>query len=176
MAVDLRGQFEEPYPFWNASVGAPTERLRADLELLPTLAEQGWCDAAKDISMAGVLGTALMLLECSGVGARIDLNAIPRPQALDGREEFERWLLAFPSFGFLLSVREANVDEVIARFNARSLACAVIGTIDGSRRAIVEQGSDSAVLWDFHNLAFIGANPHDSRTHNDRASRNMQQR
>ena len=29
------------------------------------LAESGLCDAAKDISMAGALGTALMLLECS---------------------------------------------------------------------------------------------------------------
>jgi uncharacterized protein len=157
MAVDLRGQFEDPYPFWNASVGAPAERLRADLELLPTLAEQGWCDAAKDISMAGVLGTALMLLECSGVGARIDLDAIPRPQGTDEHVDFERWLLAFPSFGFLLSVREANVDEVIGRFRARSLACAVIGTIDGTRTAIVEGGGSRAVLWDFDDSAFIGA-------------------
>ncbi|MBW9140015.1 hypothetical protein JNB70_25225, partial [Rhizobium pusense] len=60
MAVDLRGRFEDPYPFWNASVGAPAQRLRDDLELLPQLAEGGLCDAAKDISMAGVLGTALM--------------------------------------------------------------------------------------------------------------------
>jgi AIR synthase-related protein len=60
MAVDLRGRFEEPYPFWNASVGAPAARLRDDLELLPRLAESGLCDAAKDISMAGTLGTALM--------------------------------------------------------------------------------------------------------------------
>ena len=73
MAVDLRGAFEDPYPFWNASVGAPSARLRADLELLPMLAESGLCDAAKDISMAGALGTALMLLECSRVGASIDL-------------------------------------------------------------------------------------------------------
>src|SRR6202051_1610324 len=79
MAVDLRGAFEEPYPFWNASVGAPAARLRADLELLPMLAESGLCDAAKDISMAGALGTALMLLECSKVGARIDLSRVPSP-------------------------------------------------------------------------------------------------
>ena len=57
------------------------ERLRGDLELLPQLAEDGLCDAAKDISMAGTLGTALMLLECSQVGARIDLDAHSAPQA-----------------------------------------------------------------------------------------------
>jgi uncharacterized protein len=156
MAVDLRGKFEDPYPFWNASVGAPADRLRADLDLLPKLAEEGWCDAAKDISMGGALGTTLMLLECSEVGARINLDAIPRPEHIESDRDFERWLLAFPSFGFLLAVREACVDEVVARFAARSLACAVIGTVDESRQAIVESRGERALLWDFEDAAFIG--------------------
>lgn len=153
MAVDLRGRFEEPYPFWNASVGAPPQRLRDDLELLPLLAESGLCDAAKDISMAGVLGTLLMLLECSGVGARIDLDALPRPDGVD----FERWLSAFPSFGFVLSVRDEHVDEVIARFVERGLACAAVGKVDASREVVVTQRGESALLWSFHDSAFIGA-------------------
>jgi len=41
VAVDLRGQWQDPYPFWNASTEAPAERLRADLDLLPRLAEAG---------------------------------------------------------------------------------------------------------------------------------------
>jgi uncharacterized protein len=153
MAVDLRGRFEDPYPFWNASVGAPAGRLRGDLELLPQLAECGLCDAAKDISMAGVLGTSLMLLECSGVGARIDLDAMPRPDGVD----FERWLGAFPSYGFLLSVREEHCAEVLARFRERGLACAAIGDIDASREAVVTQQGESALLWSFRDSAFIGA-------------------
>ena len=75
MAVDLRGQWEGEQPFWNASTHAPAPRLRGDLALLPEVAEAGLCGAAKDISMAGVLGTALMLAECSRVGLRIDLCA-----------------------------------------------------------------------------------------------------
>ena len=153
MAVDLRGRFEDPYPFWNASVGAPAQRLRDDLELLPQLAENGLCDAAKDISMAGVLGTSLMLLECSGVGARIDLDAIPRPEHVG----FERWLSAFPSYGFVLSVRDEHVDEVLARFTQRGLACATIGAVDASREVVLTQHADSALLWSFKDSAFIGA-------------------
>jgi uncharacterized protein len=153
MAIDLRGRFEDPYPFWNASVGAPAERLRGDLELLPMFAESGLCDAAKDISMAGVLGTSLMLLECSGVGARIDLDAIPRPDNVD----FERWLSAFPSFGFVLSVREPQVDAVLARFRQRGLACAAIGAVDASREVVVTQSDAGALLWNFAEGPFIGA-------------------
>jgi AIR synthase-related protein len=153
MAVDLRGRFEDPYPFWNASVGAPAERLRGDLELLPMLAESGLCDAAKDISMAGVLGTSLMLLECSGVGARIDLDAIPCPDDVD----FERWLSAFPSFGFVLSVRAPQVDTVLARFRERGLACAAIGVVDASREVVVTQCNATASLWNLVDGPFIGA-------------------
>ncbi|RAS39317.1 sll0787 family AIR synthase-like protein [Paraburkholderia bryophila] len=153
MAVDLRGRFEEPYPFWNASVDAPSERLRADLDLLPRLAESGLCDAAKDISMAGTLGTALMLLECSQVGARIDLERIPKPEGV----ALSRWVTAFPSFGYLLSVRAHQVDAVRALFDARSLACAVIGSVDATRQVIVHQQDDAAILWDFEREPFIMA-------------------
>ena len=93
MAVDLRGRFEEPYPYWNATTGVPGARLRADLELLPALAEDGLCAAAKDISMAGAVGTALMLMECSGVGGTIDLDALPIPPGVP----LPRWLSAFPA-------------------------------------------------------------------------------
>ena len=153
MAVDLRGRFEEPYPFWNASVDAPPERLRADLELLPLLAESGLCDAAKDISMAGTLGTALMLLECSEVGARVDLERIPKPDGV----ALERWVTAFPSFGYLLSVREDHVVAVQAQFESRSLACAVIGSVDTTQQVVLHQQNDAAMLWDFEREPFIVA-------------------
>ncbi|NUA29722.1 sll0787 family AIR synthase-like protein [Cupriavidus basilensis] len=151
MAVDLRGAFAEPYPYWNASTEAPPARLRADLELLPALAEDGLCAAAKDISMAGTLGTALMLLECSGVGARIDLGRIPAPLGVPT----ERWLTAFPSYGFLLAVREQDVARVSERFRARDIACAEIGVIDDSRQVSVSGAGETALLWDFARDAFI---------------------
>jgi uncharacterized protein len=151
MAVDLRGAFEEPYPFWNASVGTPAARLRADLELLPMLAESGLCDAAKDISMAGALGTALMLLECSGAGASIDLSRLPSPPGVDRL----RWLTAFPSFGFVMSVRDEHAAQVEQMFIERELACAVIGTVDASRKVVLHDGDDSAELWNFDDDTFI---------------------
>ncbi|WP_420992012.1 sll0787 family AIR synthase-like protein [Cupriavidus sp. 30B13] len=158
MAVDLRGAFVEPYPYWNASTEAPAGRLRGDLDILPALAEDGLCGAAKDISMAGTLGTALMLLECSGVGAGIDLARIPVPPGVD----LQRWLTAFPSYGFLLAVDEQHVPAVGARFGARGIACADIGAIDATRTVRVERDGEQAVLWDFASDAFIvprGAQP-----------------
>ncbi len=166
-AVDLRGAYQEPYPFWNASTAAPAERLRADLELLPELAESGRCDAAKDISMAGVLGTALMLLECSGVGAELSLDALPRPAGLrdDDAAGWLRWLCAFPSFGFVLSVRPEHAVAVQAEFAARELACAPLGRVTAASHVGLSWRDESARFWDFAERPFITASPRPEATH-----------
>ena len=152
MAIDLRGGYEEPHPYWNASTQAPAERLRTDLEVLPGLAEDGLCDAAKDISMAGAIGTTLMLLECSQVGAVIDIDAIPRP---DGHTPLLRWLQAFPSYGFVLSVRPEQVAAVQQRFAARGIANAVVGTVTHDPQVRLCKGKETSLLWDVSTQALI---------------------
>lgn len=153
MAIDLRGAYQEPHPYWNASTSAPAERLRADLELLPALAEEGMCDAAKDISMAGAVGTALMLLECSQVGATLYLDAIPRPPGVP----MLRWLQSFPSYGFVLSVRPELAAAVSARFRARGLACQEVGEVTVSPRVVLRSEGEESLLWDLSEQTFIGA-------------------
>ncbi|WP_039790016.1 sll0787 family AIR synthase-like protein [Herbaspirillum huttiense] len=156
-AIDLRGRFQEPYAYWNASTGAGAERLRADLEVLPALAEAGLARAAKDISMAGVIGTALMLLECSAKGACIDLEAIPRPPEADA--DLLRWLSAFPSYGFLLSVADDDLPEVLARFTRRGIAAAAIGRIDDSRQLRLARQGQQWPFWNLDQEALIGCGP-----------------
>jgi AIR synthase-related protein len=151
MAIDLRGGYEEPHPYWNASTSSPAERLRADLEILPRLAEDGLCQAAKDISMAGAIGTALMLLECSAVGAHITIDDIPRPAGVP----VLRWLQSFPSFGFVLSVDQQYVDEVSVRFDARGIACADIGAVTAAPQVWLESGAERSLLWDVAQEPFI---------------------
>jgi selenophosphate synthetase-related protein len=53
--------------------------------------------AAKDVSMAGIVGTAGMMAEASGTGAELDVSAIPRPTGA----EMGSWLTCFPGFGML---------------------------------------------------------------------------
>lgn len=153
LAVDLRGAFEEPYPYWNASTRAPAERLRGDIEILPRLAEDSLCNAGKDVSMAGAIGSALMLLECSGVGAQIDLDSIPRPDGVP----LLRWLLSFPSFGYVLSVRPQQRLRVLERFAARGIAAARIGRVTAAPEVWLTQRGERALLWNVKDQPFIRA-------------------
>jgi AIR synthase-related protein len=151
-AVDLRGRMRDPAPYWDASTGAPAARLRGDMEILPAIAEAGLCRAAKDISMAGIAGTVLMLLEASRLGGFIDLAAIPRPAEIP----LERWLLAFPSFGYLLSTDPQDSDEVIARFTDRGIAAGVIGGTDASRTVTLRAGEAETIFWRFEQKGLTG--------------------
>ena len=140
VAVDLRGSWRNEKPFWNASTGVPPERLRADLELLPLIAEMGWCRAGKDISNGGVVGTLAMLLQCSPAGAELRLDQLPRPHGVD----LARWLISFPSFGYLLSVSPDFSDYVSAQFAKREIACAVAGRITADRSLLLGYGGARA--------------------------------
>jgi AIR synthase-related protein len=140
VAVDLRGEWRREKPFWNASAGAPSERLRADLNLLPALAETGWCRAGKDISNGGIVGTLAMLLDCSSAGAELWLDQLPRPRGVD----LARWLISFPSFGYLLSVSPEYSERVIAHFASREIACGVAGRFISARSLLLCYGAARA--------------------------------
>lgn len=126
VAVDMRGAYRgEGTVFWNASVGAPPERLRSDLLLLKQAADRGLVTAGKDISNGGLLGTLAMLLATSRCGAMLDLDLLPMPEGV----EMERWLLSFPSYGYLLTAAPEHVDAVKWLFQEQGISCAAIGTI-----------------------------------------------
>ena len=144
MAVDLRGGWRGDNPFWNCSTDAPATRLRQDMGLLPAIAEQGWCRAGKDISNGGIIGTLAMLLECSGVGAEVWLDRLPQPPGVD----LQRWLLAFPSYGYLLSVSPENSALVASLFHENGIACASIGRITSLLWLVLHYGAaEAAVPW-----------------------------
>ncbi len=136
MAVDLRGSFRGPGGNFNAATAAPAKQLRAALAVLPELAEANLVGAGKDISMAGLCGTIGMLLETSGVGATVDLSAVPSPPDVDP----ERWLTAFPSYGYVLAVEPDHVAEVCARFDAAGVTAAAIGEVTSTKRLELRAG------------------------------------
>lgn len=152
-AIDLRGDWRAPHPFWDAAGwGAAPERLRQDLAILPGLAEAGLCRAAKDISNAGLVGTALMLAECSGIGITLDLDRIPRPPGVT----IESWLGAFPSYGFLLAVAPDDVAPVLEAFASRGIEAASIGSCEAGSRLDLLQDGVRATCCDHAAQALLG--------------------
>jgi uncharacterized protein len=152
VATDFRGRAHPTYPFWNAATDANPTQLRGDLEVLPSLAEAGLCDAGKDISMGGILGTVLMLLETSGCGAVLHLDQVPCPSALP----LERWLISFPSYGFLLSVHPSKAGTVQAYFQQRGLVSAIVGKVQPTQTLVLQDGNESVEFWNLAQQPLTG--------------------
>jgi selenophosphate synthetase-related protein len=120
-------------------------KLRADGDALVEVAEAGLCRAARDVSMPGVAGSLLQLLELTdGCGATLDLDRLPRPRDVP----VDEWLVMFPSFGFVLAAPPEHAPAAAAAFTGRDLACAACGAFDDSGVLRLAAGGATADVWD----------------------------
>jgi selenophosphate synthetase-related protein len=118
--------------------------LLTQLGAMQELGESGLVRAGKDISNPGMLGTLGMLVETSGVGAVVDVDAIPIPEGLD----LQSWLKMYPGMGFVVTTKPENAEKVIEVFRRRGLTPAVIGKVVEDRKLIMRSGKEEAVLFD----------------------------
>jgi uncharacterized protein len=150
-AIDFQGEMHSKFPFWNAATKAEPSQLQNKLKILPYLAENHLCNAGKDISMGGIIGTLLMLIEASQCGAILNLDSITYPTNLN----LETWLLCFPSYGFLLSIPPTNLEQVQKQFNDQQITCNVIGQITSNSQLIIESQAQTHLFWNFKTNKFI---------------------
>ncbi|MGE0214552.1 MSMEG_0567/sll0787 family protein [Mycolicibacterium sp.] len=95
LTVDVTGGWRPGYHGrqWDSTSG----RSPDDLARMAGFVAAARPRAAKDVSMAGIAGTAGMLAEAGGLGADIEVAAVPRPAGAD----MASWLTCFPGFGML---------------------------------------------------------------------------
>jgi uncharacterized protein len=107
------------------------------------------------VSMPGVAGSLLQMIEGAGCGAVLDLDRLPRPDGVP----LERWLLTFPSFGFLLAAPAEHAEAARAAFTRRELPCAACGRFDDTRVLRLASAGDEAPVWDLARTPLTGLGP-----------------
>jgi len=95
LTADLGGGWRPGYRGrqWDSATHRRTGELRAMLGAVAAARPA----AAKDVSMAGIVGTLGMLAEASGCGAVLDVAAVPRPAGATVGD----WFTCFPGFAML---------------------------------------------------------------------------
>jgi uncharacterized protein len=138
-AFALDGRWmSETAPYWTALHDRDPAKLRTDGDALVEIAERGLAHAARDISMPGIAGSLLQMIEGAGCGATLRIADIPKPDDAP----IERWLLTFPSFGFLLATEQPR--QTCEAFTSRGLSAAVCGSFDATRTLKL----DDRTVWD----------------------------
>jgi selenophosphate synthetase-related protein len=152
-AIDIDGRVHPSCILnWDSVTMKSSEQVRRQIHLLEELGREHLVTAGKDISNPGIIGTLGMLLEVSGKGATIDLDAIPRPDMECHGLTFEQWVRMYPGMGFILTTRDEHIDEICRRFAGVGMTARCIGTVDDSRELrITYQGDDSSVFDFTHN-------------------------
>jgi len=145
-AFCLEGRYTANTPFFSSLRHRAPAKLRDDGEALVEVAESGAAHAARDVSMPGIAGSLLQLLEIAGCGATLELERLPRPANVS----LERWLVTFPSFGFLLVAPPGGAARAAEPFLARGLECAPCGRLDDSRVLRLAAARETTALWDLN--------------------------
>jgi selenophosphate synthetase-related protein len=128
--------------FFSHLRGPRRARAASDLALLAEAAEAGEAWAARDVSMPGVAGSLLQLCESAGgLGCALDLDALPVPPGLT----LDRWLLTFPSYGFLLV---GDPGALAARFTRAGLTARRVGTLDATGSLRLGAAGEEEPVWD----------------------------
>lgn len=143
VAACTAGAMRTDFPFFRSFDERGT-RLADDVRLLASVAASGACVAAKDVSMAGLVGSLAMLLEWSQLGVTVDLDVLPCPSGVAMRD----WLTCFPAYGFLLCSPPGREDDCLSAFHARDLEAAVVGVIDESGVVALRSNGQQATVID----------------------------
>jgi putative N-acetyltransferase (TIGR04045 family) len=97
LCADVEGGWRPGYHArqWDSTSWRTRDELRPMLDVV----RRARPHAAKDASMAGIVGTISMLCEASGCGAELELDRVPRPAGA----EMADWLSCFPGFALVLA-------------------------------------------------------------------------
>ena len=154
LAACTDGVMRPDFPFFGSFDVRGTD-LAGDVRTMAAVAADGAAVAAKDVSMAGILGSLGMLLECRTLGVTVDLDALPRPDQVGMLE----WLGCFPCVAFLLCAPPEREKDCIAPFHERGLAAEVIGTLDDSGLLRIAAGGETATVLDLRSEPVTGLPP-----------------
>jgi selenophosphate synthetase-related protein len=143
VAACTTGTMRSDFPFFR-SFEERIDKMGDDVRVLASLAASGACVAAKDVSMAGLVGSLAMLLEWSQLGVTVDLERVPCPDGVSMQD----WLTCFPAYAFLLCSPPGREDDCLSAFRSRGLEAAVVGLVDESGLLELRSGGRRATVID----------------------------
>ncbi len=137
VTADLGGGWRPGYT--GSQWDSTTSRSSAEIGAMVSAVARARPVAAKDVSMAGLVGTLGMLAEASGCGAELDVARVPRPAGASTGD----WLSCFPGFAMITADRPGaaalDAGPAVSRVCGRLVAGAGVALVwpDGERTPAV---------------------------------------
>jgi selenophosphate synthetase-related protein len=148
LLFDKNGKRGSSYTLgWDTVTHRESSQVINRLSVMIDLAHSGLLTASKDVSVAGLVGTAGMMVEYSGKGGIVDLDPVEkeRPPSID----FNDWIRMFISLGFLVAAPRSSFDQIHSIAQQHEMSAVVIGKVDESRSLRLRMGNEEEILFDF---------------------------
>lgn len=145
VAIDLDGRQHPKFALnWDTTYFKDKKIVQDQIIAMKNIAEKNLATGGKDISNPGTLGTLEMLLESSSVGAKVDLNKIPKNENVT----WDDWLKSYPGAGFVLTTKEENIEELIKILEDVSIIASVVGEVINEKKLFLSDENNELVLFD----------------------------
>jgi selenophosphate synthetase-related protein len=132
---------------WDSVTDRSSDDIVDRLSVMNILAQQHLLTASKDVSVAGIVGTAVMMLEYSGKGGLLYLDEVEK--ARPSEIPLEDWLRMYISLGFLVATPKKNCSKLERIAEDHSLSSCIVGAVDDSRSIKLSLEGAERVLFDF---------------------------
>jgi len=153
IGIDLDGRQHPKFKLnWDTTTHKTPENVQAQIMVMNQIAKKHLVTAGKDISNPGILGTLGMLLEASDVGAKVELEEIPRNESVNWIE----WLKLYPGAGFVLTAEEDKIDECIKILEEVGISSNVVGEIIADRKLYLSYNNEERIVFDFDKDDIMG--------------------
>jgi hypothetical protein len=148
LLFDKNGKVGAHYKLgWDSVTEQDSDAVIQRLSTMNELAELHLVHASKDVSTAGMVGTAGMLLEYSGRGGHLDLDAVK--SEIPSTVSLEDWLRMYISLGFLVAVSPENHSRVSEICTKHGMEHVVVGEVDDSEELRLRLANREKVIFDF---------------------------
>lgn len=137
-----RGAYYKEYPFWNASTTTSPKVLQQLAKLPHEIANNQWSNCAKDISMGGIIGTLLMLMNTSNIGIKLNLNKLTKPNDIP----WKKWLVSFPSYGYIMTCKPKFVNLIQQLFQQYDIQCDHVGSVTTNKQLHIIHNQDTLIF------------------------------
>lgn len=148
LIFDSEGKRGSSYTLgWDTVTHRESSQVINRLTVMVDLAQSGLVTAAKDVSVAGLVGTAGMMIEYSGMGGIVNLDYVTRtkPPTID----LQDWIRMFISLGFLLAAPKSAYERIRSIAEKHELSAVIIGSVDKLQALRLRMGDSEEILFDF---------------------------
>lgn len=136
-------------PYWDTITFKTSDDVLQRRKVMNLLARSKLLHASKDISDAGIFGTALLMLNYSRAGCEIDVEKLDIAFNVQDFDELVWFSTAYLTTGFLVAIPENNLDLAVEIATTAGLQMEAVGrVVPGNKISLIYESNEN-ILFDW---------------------------